>query len=138
MTEGMDADTDDSDLIESAPNTDERRPESGKHNRRPRKRGGREEHRAPRPNQARMRSDRSETANEPAAESVVTIDLPREVDRDVEAAVSTLPAQATTAASEPLPAAGEDTAARRWQPPTATISEPPAQPKSGWWRRKSG
>jgi len=31
-----------------------------------------------------------------------------------------------------------ETASRKWQPPAATVSEAPAQPKAGWWRRKSG
>ena len=139
MTESVEVDTSESDLIESTPETDDRPAESGKHHRRPRKRGGREEHRTQRPNQNRARSDRSEIVqDQPAAESAMAFDAPREAHRDAEAVMSALPAQVTTAVSEPQSAAEEDTASRRWQPPTATLSEPPAQPKSGWWRRKSG
>ena len=47
---------------------------------------------------------------------------------------------------EPMPVAQDveravettDAASRKWQPPSATVNEPPSQPKAGWWRRKSG
>jgi ribonuclease E len=139
MTESVEIDTRESDLIESTPETDDRQAESGRHHRRPRKRGGREDHRAQRPNQNRQRSDRSEIAkDQPAAESAMTFEAPREMHRDAEAVISASSVQATPAVSESQATTEEDTAPRRWQPPTATISEPPAQPKSGWWRRKSG
>lgn len=46
----------------------------------------------------------------------------------VEAVAAETPAAATRDAEEP---------ARKWQPPSATVSEAPAQPKAGWWRRKT-
>jgi ribonuclease E len=134
----VEVEVDASELAESVPKTEERRSESGQHHRRPRKRG-RDDHRGQRSNHNRNRPDRPETAQEPpAAEAETAFDQPREVDRDAEAPLPMIQAHAPAAAAEPLPESPEDSEPRRWQPPTATVSESPAQPKSGWWRRKSG
>ncbi|MFO0991957.1 MAG: ribonuclease E/G [Hyphomicrobiales bacterium] len=42
------------------------------------------------------------------------------------------------AAEAPAPSLRDaDAPTRKWQPPSATVSEAPAQPKAGWWRRKT-
>jgi ribonuclease E len=45
--------------------------------------------------------------------------------------------QAPVSVAQVTATAVEETVTRKWQPPSPTITEAPAQPKAGWWRRKT-
>ncbi|MBL8907362.1 MAG: ribonuclease E/G [Rhizobiales bacterium] len=44
---------------------------------------------------------------------------------------------AAVAVVEVQPAETAETVVRKWQPPSPTVTQAPAQPKAGWWRRKT-
>ena len=74
----------------------------------------------------------SEEASQPNDAEAIEI-------RVVETGASTPPTRGPVPAAvdqEPTPDEA-DASARRWRPPSATVSEAPAQPKAGWWRRKT-
>jgi hypothetical protein len=84
-----------------------------------------------------MREEFSPAGNAPVEPSLVReadADEVRSVEVEEIAPASREPvAVAVTAAS----VTEAPDVARKWQPPTPTVIEAPAQPKAGWWRRKT-
>jgi ribonuclease E len=74
-----------------------------------------------------------ETAEPAAARSEDVTEI-RVVEAEVMAPSPRQEPALAAAAEEPGP---EDAEARKWRPPSATVTEAPVLPKAGWWRRKT-
>jgi ribonuclease E len=82
----------------------------------------------------RKREDFTPPRNAPEEPSLVReadAEEVRVVEREEIAPVSREPIAVVSATEAAEPAA------RKWQPPSPTVTEAPAQPKAGWWRRKT-